>query len=287
MSLKIKRSCLRTSIGLLEFSEKMKTSDDLVHNSELSLVVEHCASSAKFRRWCYYEWFYSAVDRLYFAQNEFLDCLANMNLSHVTSLKRKQWRHIRSKMGHPRRVSRSFLSQERRKVEQYRTEVRLAQIEQQQAFQKDQTQGSLLMSHWTPQMLAVKQHVVVVHPASHELESGYITTVIPSVNGSTVNYRVSFDNPLLSPADIVPDTHIMPLPPLRTSASVPGIERCMPELIPGCGTPAKSSRGTTFSTNFSIMFCVDREKFATRSRGTPWRFRVNIRPERCFCFLVC
>lgn len=39
--------------------------------------------SPKLRRWCQFEWFYSAIDRPWFAQNEFMEYLDHLGMSQV------------------------------------------------------------------------------------------------------------------------------------------------------------------------------------------------------------
>ena len=115
LSLRIKRSSIQTSMSLFEYTQSLNPSSNKNTNKkskrnsaqdasmppEMLSSLRNCAGSAKFRRWCYYEWFYSAVDRLYYAQNEFMECLSKLNLSHITSLKRKQWRSQSEQFPYP------------------------------------------------------------------------------------------------------------------------------------------------------------------------------------------
>eukprot|EP01114_Cavostelium_apophysatum_P020933 TRINITY_DN7161_c0_g1_i3.p2 TRINITY_DN7161_c0_g1~~TRINITY_DN7161_c0_g1_i3.p2 ORF type:complete len:487 (-),score=97.45 TRINITY_DN7161_c0_g1_i3:1928-3388(-) len=86
--------------------------------------LENGLSSLKMRRWCFFEWFYSDIDRGYYLHNDFQDCLDEFGLGKVTKLARMEWSHIRSAMGKPRRLSPLFLSEERAKLEQHRLKAR-------------------------------------------------------------------------------------------------------------------------------------------------------------------
>ena len=55
----------------------------------------HCLSSQPLRRWCTYEWFYSAVDYPWFSNNEFVHYLDHAKLSHLSKLTRSEWSAIR------------------------------------------------------------------------------------------------------------------------------------------------------------------------------------------------
>lgn len=83
---------------------------------------------SKAGRWAVYEWFYSDIDRVYFQVNEFQDCLNELGLSKIRKLTRVEWAHIRSAMGKPRRLSKAFLKQERSKLNNTRTNVRLMRM---------------------------------------------------------------------------------------------------------------------------------------------------------------
>jgi hypothetical protein len=79
------------------------------------------------RLFCMYEWFYSHLDRDYFALNEFASMLAmkaNFPLGNVPLLTRSEWGAVRRKLGRPRRLSAAFLRSEREKLHAYREDVR-------------------------------------------------------------------------------------------------------------------------------------------------------------------
>ncbi|OAE20354.1 hypothetical protein AXG93_209s1220 [Marchantia polymorpha subsp. ruderalis] len=97
------------------------TADLGAFNTKARLI--HCLSP-KVRRWCMFEWFYSAIDLPWFARNEFVEYLNHAGLGHVPRLTRVEWGVIRSSLGKPRRLSQRFLQEEREKLEAYRESVR-------------------------------------------------------------------------------------------------------------------------------------------------------------------
>lgn len=48
----------------------------------------HCLSWHEVRRWCVYEWFYSAIDYPWFAKREFVEYLDHVGLGHIPRLTR-------------------------------------------------------------------------------------------------------------------------------------------------------------------------------------------------------
>ena len=57
--------------------------------------LSHCLSSRLQRRWCVFEWFYSAIDYPWFAKTEFVEYLNHVKLGHVPRLTRVEWGVIR------------------------------------------------------------------------------------------------------------------------------------------------------------------------------------------------
>lgn len=55
----------------------------------------HYTSSFRARRWCLFEWFYSAIDYPWFARQEFVEYLDHVGLGHVPRLTRVEWGVIR------------------------------------------------------------------------------------------------------------------------------------------------------------------------------------------------
>lgn len=93
------------------------------------------------RRWVYYEWFYSNIDRaLLLGQNDFESCLQQLfrNLK-TRNLTKIQWTMIRRLMGKPRRCSPAFFAEERFALEEKRKKIRY--LHQLKGFEvKDMTQ---------------------------------------------------------------------------------------------------------------------------------------------------
>ncbi|KAK6130513.1 hypothetical protein DH2020_035741 [Rehmannia glutinosa] len=80
--------------------------------------LSNCLLNQRLRRWCTYEWFYSAIDYPWFAKREFVEYL------------RKAWQcinvssNVKAALGKPRRFSEQFLKEEKEKLNQYRDSVR-------------------------------------------------------------------------------------------------------------------------------------------------------------------
>eukprot|EP01018_Ginkgo_biloba_P039343 Gb_37435 [translate_table: standard] len=169
--------------------------------SGLKAKLMHCLSSAKLRRWCTYEWFYSAIDLPWFARNEFVEYLNHAGLGHVPRLTRVEWGVIRSSLGKPRRLSKRFLQEEREKLEHYRESVR-KHYNEVRAGIRDGLPTDLARP------LSVGQRVIACHPKTREIHDGNILTVDRS------RCRVQFDRPELG-VEFVMDIDCMPLNPLE------------------------------------------------------------------------
>lgn len=67
--------------------------------TKLSLMLQnglsHCLLSQLLRRWCVFEWFYSAIDYPWFAKSEFVEYLNHVGLGHIPRLTRVEWGVIR------------------------------------------------------------------------------------------------------------------------------------------------------------------------------------------------
>nr|BAK06561.1 predicted protein [Hordeum vulgare subsp. vulgare] len=157
----------------------------------------HCLSSESLRRWCTYEWFYSAVDYPWFMDNEFVNYLNFAKLSHLSRLTRSEWSTIRSSLGKPRRFSNHFLEAEKEKLEDYRQNVRKYYAEL-----SDGLRDSLPTDLAQP--FSVGQHVIVRHPSTRELADGKVVIMERDC------YKVQFDSPYLG-VDIIKDTDCMPV----------------------------------------------------------------------------
>ncbi|KAL9259777.1 ALWAYS EARLY 2-like protein [Drosera capensis] len=154
-------------------------------------------SSRKFRRWCAFEWFYSAIDYPWFAQKEFVAYLNHVGLGHIPRLMHVEWGVIRSSLGRPRRFSERFLLNERDKLAQYRESVRRLYAE----LRAGSREG---LPSDVARPLSVGQRVTAIHPKTREFHDGKILTV------DYDKYRIQFDLPELG-VEMVKDIECMRL----------------------------------------------------------------------------
>ncbi|PIA61564.1 hypothetical protein AQUCO_00300823v1 [Aquilegia coerulea] len=174
-----------------------------LHNKALDLKekLSSCLSSQMLRRWCSFEWFYSAIDYPWFAKREFVEYLNHVGLGHVPRLTRVEWGVIRSSLGKPRRLSQQFLREEKEKLEQYRESVRTHYTELRTGIREG-------LPTDLAQPLSVGQRVIACHPKTRELHDGGVLTVDRN------KCRVQFDRPELG-VEFVMDIDCMPLNPLE------------------------------------------------------------------------
>ncbi|XP_077218287.1 protein ALWAYS EARLY 3-like isoform X2 [Tasmannia lanceolata] len=163
--------------------------------------LSHCLPSQMLRRWCAFEWFYSAIDHPWFAKREFVEYLNHARLGHIPRLTRVEWGVIRGSLGKPRRLSKQFLREEREKLEKYREDVRTHYAE----LRTGAREG---LATDLPRPLSVGQRVIAIHPCTRELHDGSVLTVDRN------KCRVQFDLTELG-SEIVMDTECMPLNPLE------------------------------------------------------------------------
>ncbi|KAK9161501.1 hypothetical protein Syun_007842 [Stephania yunnanensis] len=85
-------------------SRELKSTDSMgndppysfhVRTLALKQMLSHCLSSPLLRRWCAFEWLYSAIDYPWFAKREFVEYLNHVGLGHVPRLTHVQWGVIR------------------------------------------------------------------------------------------------------------------------------------------------------------------------------------------------
>ncbi|TKY54129.1 ALWAYS EARLY 3 protein [Spatholobus suberectus] len=170
-------------------------------SSQKGKLVNCCLSSYQTRRWCTFEWFYSAIDYPWFSKREFVEYLDHVGLGHVPRLTRIEWGVIRSSLGRPRRFSEQFLIEEKHKLNQYRESVRSHYAEI-LAGTKEGLPTDLA------QPLIVGQRVIAIHPKTREIHDGSVLTV------DNCRYRVQFDQPELG-VEFVMDIDCMPLYPFE------------------------------------------------------------------------
>ncbi|KAF8369540.1 hypothetical protein HHK36_032442 [Tetracentron sinense] len=163
--------------------------------------LSYVLSSYLVRRWCYFEWFYSAIDYPWFAKREFVEYLNHVGLGHVPRLTRVEWGVIRSSLGKPRRLSEKFLHEEKEKLNQYRESVRTHYTELRAGI-RDGLPTDLARP------LSVGQRVIALHPKTREIHDGSILTVDCNC------FKVQFDRSELG-VEFVRDIDCMPLNPLE------------------------------------------------------------------------
>lgn len=167
----------------------------------LKETLSHCLSSQLLRRWCKFEWFYSAIDYPWFVKSEFVEYLNHVGLGHIPRLTRVEWGVIRSSLGKPRRLSGRFLQQEREKLEHYRESVRSHYAELRTGVKEG-------LPTDLARPLSVGQRVIACHPRMREVHDGSILTVDRN------RCRVQFDRPELG-VEFVMDVDCMPLNPVE------------------------------------------------------------------------
>lgn len=155
-----------------------------------------CLSSDMVRRWCNFEWFYSAIDYPWFSNREFVEYLNHVGLGHIPRLTRVEWGVIRSSLGKPRRLSKRFLHDEREKLKQYRESVRKHYAELRTGVREG-------LPRDLPRPLSVGQRVIAIHPKTRELHDGSVLTIDHD------KCRVQFDRPELG-VEFVMDIDCMP-----------------------------------------------------------------------------
>ncbi|PON37845.1 Protein LIN-9/Protein ALWAYS EARLY [Trema orientale] len=160
-----------------------------------------CLSSYMVRRWCTFEWFYSAIDYPWFAKREFEEYLNHVGLGHIPRLTRVEWGVIRSSLGKPRRFSEHFLHEEREKLKQYRESVR----EHYTDLRTGVREG---LPTDLAKPLTVGQRVIAIHPRTREVHDGSVLTVDHD------KCRVQFDRPEIG-VEFVMDVDCMPLNPME------------------------------------------------------------------------
>nr|XP_048323784.1 protein ALWAYS EARLY 2-like isoform X1 [Ziziphus jujuba var. spinosa] len=163
--------------------------------------LSRCLLSNMVRRWCTFEWFYSAIDYPWFAKREFEEYLNHVGLGHIPRLTRVEWGVIRSSLGKPRRFSEHFLREEREKLKQYRDSVRKHYSELRMGIREG-------LPTDLARPLSVGQRVIALHPKTREVHDGSVLTVDHD------KCRVQFDRPEIG-VELIMDVDCMPLNPLE------------------------------------------------------------------------
>ncbi|XP_057539236.1 protein ALWAYS EARLY 3 isoform X2 [Amaranthus tricolor] len=182
-------------------NEQPNISEQFYHDKTMHLkeTLCNCLLNHRVRKWCIYEWFYSAIDYPWFAKSEFVEYLYHVGLGHVPRLTRVEWGVIRSSLGKPRRFSEQFLKEEKEKLAYYRESVRSHYTE----LRMGKREG---LPTDLARPLTVGQRVIAIHPRSREIHNGNVLTVDHN------RCRVQFDRPELG-VEFVKDIDCMPLYP--------------------------------------------------------------------------
>ncbi|XP_061348443.1 protein ALWAYS EARLY 2-like [Gastrolobium bilobum] len=183
---------------------KSQPNKDLTPLQDRALVLKEklsgCLSSYMVRRWCMFEWFYSAIDYPWFSKREFTEYLNLVGLGNIPRLCHVEWSVIKSSLGKPRRFSEHFLHEERQNLERYRESVRKHYAELLTGI-RDGLPTDLAKP------LYVGQRVIALHSKTREIHDGIVLTVDHD------KYRVQFDRPELG-VEFVMDIDCMPFNPL-------------------------------------------------------------------------
>lgn len=163
----------------------------------LSEGVLRRALTPKFRRWAMYEFHYSALDRPWFMKNELQDFMNHLGIGSINCLTRAEWSLLRGALGRPRRLSLSFLKEERMRLEAYRDTVRR---------KYEEVGPGMEVPADMPRPLRVSQQVTARHPITRHLHDGFILTTKAS------KYRVQFIKGELG-TEMVRDIDVMPVDP--------------------------------------------------------------------------
>ncbi|PIN18023.1 Retinoblastoma pathway protein LIN-9/chromatin-associated protein Aly [Handroanthus impetiginosus] len=197
----------------LKFPEKISNDQSnmpfgLLHDTSFKEKLSNCLLNHRLRRWCTYEWFYSAIDYPWFAKREFVEYLYHVGLGHVPRLTRVEWGVIRSSLGKPRRFSEQFLKEEKEKLNQYRDSVRRHYTELREGVREG-------LPTDLAKPLSVGQRVIAIHPKTREIHDGSVLTV------DHCKCRVQFDRHELG-VEFVMDVDCMPLNPFDNMPALLG-----------------------------------------------------------------
>ncbi|OMO68825.1 Always early, putative isoform 3 [Corchorus capsularis] len=166
----LKRALISKDLNSSKCTSKNQPNKRCVTQDRPEEKLFTCLSSSLARRWCTFEWFYSAIDYAWFAKREFVQYLNHVGLSHIPRLTRVEWGVIRTSLGKVRRFSERFLSEERQKLKEYRESVRGHYTRL-----RSGTEEGLPTD--LPRPLSVGQRVIAIHPKTREVHDGKVLTV--------------------------------------------------------------------------------------------------------------
>lgn len=162
----------------------------------LALMAKQCGNERK-RKLAIAEWFMPAIDEDWFARNDFKRFVKHCQVDESTWAKqtRQKWREIRKALGPVRRLSLSFLRDERVRLEYHRQAARAKAEASLKGLKLDQeTIDELTAPNDNAELVpipdpcTVGQRVLAIHPIAKRAYVGSVLTV--SMN----NIRVQFDD---------------------------------------------------------------------------------------------
>lgn len=124
--------------------------------------------SIGFLKWCFHEFFYTAIESIYFSKNEFIDILKILGILPSQKISRKYLGMLRRILGKPRRTSRKFFEEQREKFASYKDVVR--------KLQNKQSDSSVLTppTEGVPHLLSPGAIVSAFHPLTRYIHEGIV-----------------------------------------------------------------------------------------------------------------
>jgi hypothetical protein len=208
-----------------------------IHDSARGLV--RTLTNPLVRRWVRSEFMYAGVDRGFFLRNEFVECLADMGLAHVTKLTRTEWAAIKGRLGRPRVLSKTFLEQERGKLDRYRVDMRRVQMS---LLPRASTIDGPFV-YLCPRPMSSGQRATCPHPLFSNVLS---TCTIVEADVKSGSYIVTFDR-VSDGTYRVADTDVIPHGDLEIL--YPALSSIIPQDKSQSTTVSKGDENSTSSTS--------------------------------------
>ncbi|XP_065896663.1 protein lin-9 homolog isoform X2 [Dysidea avara] len=228
--------------------------------------LRHILQLPKARQWCFYEWFYSDIDKpLFEGDNDFRRCLKELFPAlKTTQLTRVQWRYIRRLLGKPRRCSASFFAQERAELEAKRKKIR--EIQKGLVTNFDEYRD---LPNDIPQTLVIGTAVTARLPDHGTTQ--FFTGKVEAVDLTSHQYLVAFDRPGLG-KHAVPDTEIQSAV-VQDTLSIRELE----EQINNWGQMAATSSANNVCSPVPVMSIrnIGSDKLDPLLSQSPARFRLQ------------
>ncbi|XP_053659351.1 protein lin-9 homolog [Anopheles marshallii] len=176
-------------------------SADYDRNQRLGHKFRNFIVLSKAHRFCYYEFFYSDIDRNLFEGPSEFDHLVQLHYPQLktNNLTRAEWRKIRASFGKPRLFSPAFIMEERLELARKREKIRILQ---------SNSLGDISFIEGLPQSISklISPGTKVTAKLRSPLDGMYNGTVEGYVCEAR-SYRISFDRPGLG-SRLVPDYEV-------------------------------------------------------------------------------